>query len=127
MTQPLAAADMERLTRSTLEVLHDWGLDHTHEVALLGLPMDTKARVMVRHRQGEALPQDEDLLLRSRCILEIGHALHSAFPHNPNLAHLWVTTVSPRFGDRSPLQVMLEEGLPGMERILSHLQGHDTW
>lgn len=126
MNQPLNDRDRERLTHEVMRVLRAWQVDHDAQVALLGLPADTKPRAMARHGQGRTLPYDEAMLARARCLLAIDHALVSAFPHNPDMAGLWVTTASPRFGGRMPLDAMLTDGIEGMRRVLEHLHGADS-
>ena len=50
-------------------------------------------------------------------LLDIQQTLESLFPHNPQLAELWPTTGNKALGNRSPMQVIEEEGLEGVEQI----------
>lgn len=105
----------------------EWGLDATDQVALLGLPADTKPRALLRYRRGTPLPGNPDLIARAEMLLAIQHALHSAFPHNPALGALWITTRSVVLGDRSPLEVMQAGGLDSIRHMHQRLTGASQW
>ncbi len=55
---------------------------------------------------------------------DIQQTLQNLFPHNPQLAELWPTTANKAFDNRSPLQVIEEEGLEGVEAIRRFLCLH---
>jgi hypothetical protein len=44
-------------------------------------------------------------------------ALEHAFAHNPELAALWPTTRNRGFNNRSPIEVVREEGIDGLKRV----------
>jgi len=115
-------------THAVLRVLSAWDIDREHQLLLLGMPEDTRPRVLKRFLDGEPLPQDPKVLERAECLLQIDAALVSLFPHNPALAYLWVTTSSPQFDGKSPLDLMLEQGMSAMKSLLSQLDGSgDAW
>ena len=105
----------------------EWGLDAADQIALLGLPADTKSRALLRYGRGTPLPGDPELIARAESLLAIQHALHSAFPHNPALGALWITTRSAVLGERSPLEVMQAGGLDSIRQMLLRLTGASTW
>lgn len=55
---------------------------------------------------------------------DIHQTLQNLFPHNPQLAELWPTTVNKAFANRSPLQVIEDEGLEGVEQVRRFLCLH---
>ena len=55
---------------------------------------------------------------------DIQQTLENLFPHNPQLAELWPTTANKAFDNRSPLQVIEEEGLVGVEQVRRFLCLH---
>lgn len=63
---------------------------------------------------GEAVP----------ALLDIQQTLETLFAHTPQLAELWPTTANKAFANRSPLQVIEEEGMPGLELIRRFLCLH---
>ena len=113
------------LTHQVLRVLHAWDLDHGDQLTLLGMPEGTRPRALKRFRDGEPLPSDPKVMQRVERLLQIDQALGSLFPHNPVLGDLWITTQSPRFEHRAPLELMLGQGLPAMRAIVDHLYGTD--
>lgn len=115
------------LTRTLLSVFHNWKLDESAQLALLGLPENTKPRILNRFRAGMDIPDNPQFIQRAHYILSICNAVESLFPHNATAANYWVTTASYHFGNKSPLEVMIVHGLDGMEHILNLLNGNDQW
>ncbi|MCG6969431.1 MAG: MbcA/ParS/Xre antitoxin family protein [Gammaproteobacteria bacterium] len=115
------------LTKTLLTVFNDWKLDAHDQIALLGLPQDTKPRTLNRYRAGMEVPANPQFLQRAHFILSISNAIDSLYPHNATAANYWITTHSESFGNKSPLDIMLIHGLDGMEYILNLLNGEDSW
>lgn len=122
MTQ-LNPAERDELLQSLLGVMQQWGLEGDEKVRLLGLPDNTPSRVLQQYRQGKAFPDETALLERAKLILAIYRAVATFFPGNPAMANYWVTTPSTPFGGRTPLELMLTDGLAGMQYCLDHLNG----
>lgn len=55
---------------------------------------------------------------------DIQQTLQNLFPHNPQLAELWPTTANKAFDNRSPMQIIEEHGLAGVEEIRRFLCLH---
>lgn len=115
------------LGRAVMEVLDDWGVGLDQGVVLLALPAGTRPRSLNRYRTGAPLPEDAETLERGRCLLAIHRAAHTMYPHSPVAANFWVTTSNPYFDDRSPLDVMLASGMPGIRWVMEHLDGTSPW
>ncbi len=115
------------LAHTVMLILHDWGVEPSDQVTLLGLPSGTKPRALTRYRQGTALPEDADTGERIAHLVAIHQGLSVMFSYNPQLANLWVTTGSDRFGGASPLDVMLGSGIDGMRRVRDHMDGGFEW
>lgn len=115
------------LTRTLLGVLSDWDIRPQDQLTLLGMPLDTKPRILNRFRAGMATPDNEEFLQRARYLLAINNAIESFFPHNITAANLWITTRSDNFGTKSPLDIMLLHGLQGMKYLSDLLDGRDEW
>jgi hypothetical protein len=84
---------------------------------LLGLPEREAGRRFRRYRTGSPLPDDREVWTRVALLLRIENAAGQLFPHSALSANLWVTTPSKRFGGRTPLALMLEQGLEGIRRV----------
>jgi hypothetical protein len=115
------------LIQTLLTVFNNWKLDPHDQIALLGLPQDTKPRMLNRYRAGMEIPANPQFLQRAHFILAISNAIASLYPHNATAANYWITTQSESFANKSPLDIMLLHGLEGMEYILNLLNGEDKW
>lgn len=122
----LNPAERDEMLQTLLWVLDQWGLEGDEKVRLLGLPDNTPSRVLQQFRQGKALPDETLFLQHAELILAIYRAISSFFPGNPTMANYWVTTRSSSLGGRAPLEIMLSEGLAGMQYCLDHLNG-ELW
>lgn len=116
------------MSRLLMGILDEWKLTGEQQVQLLGLPADTRGRALARFRAGEAMPDDGDLITRAQDLLAIHDALRVAFPMNEALAPMWVTTPNSHFGERTPLDLMLAQGVDGIAYVKQHLlQSGDEW
>jgi hypothetical protein len=115
------------IMKTLLNLFDNWGLEAKAQIALLGLPEDTKPRTLSRYRAGMAVPEGNQFLQRAHYLLSISNAVDSIFPHNATAANFWVTTPSEYFGNKSPLDVMLLNGVEGMKYLLNLLNGQDEW
>ena len=122
MTQ-INPTERSELIETLVWVMRGWDLDSEEQIRLLGLPVGTPGRALQQYRQGKALPDETLFLQHAELILAIYRAVSSFFPGNPTMANYWVTTPSTPFGDRTPLELMLTDGLAGMQYCLDHLNG----
>lgn len=122
MTQ-VNPSERSDLIETLLEVMRGWGLNSDEQIRLLGLPEGTRVRVLQQYRQGKAMPEESRFLQHAEMILAIHRAVSSFFPGNPTMANYWVTTPSTPFAGRTPLELMLKDGLSGMRYCLDHLNG----
>lgn len=116
-----------QLAQTVMGVLNGWGVPTDAQCVLLGLPEGTKARKLNQFRSGTAFPEDNAMLLRAHYILSIQNAVESMYPHNTEVGNYWVTTPNAFFNERTPLQVMLDSGVEGMETVVAHLNGTGDW
>lgn len=121
------AARRASLARTVLEILDDWDLDPADQLRLLGLGDRMRPRQLIRLRNGEPLPEDTAVLRRASAILAIHRALQTMYPHSAVAADHWVLSRNPRFMGRTPLELMIEGGLDGMERVVRYLDGSADW
>ena len=122
----LSPQDRHDLIEMVLNVFRHWGVPSSAHPVLLGLPQDTSARALLKIQQGSPLPNEADLVIRAQILLKIYRGVQTLFPGNPNMANYWVTTDSYQFNNRSPLEIMYDEGIAGMQSILDHING-DAW
>ena len=123
----MSADEQVELAQVVMQVLDQWDIDVDQRARLLGLPAGTRKRGIDRHRHGLPFSDDWETQQRLSHLLAIHRLLGTVLPHNPAMAAYWITSPNPYFNDLTPLQVMLDRGLEGMERILSHLNCTGDW
>lgn len=120
--------ERRRLAPIVMSILDDWKIDEESQVTLLGMTGEMKPRHLNQYRRGTtAFPQEDDLIERARHIVGIQEALHLIFPRNPHMPAFWLTNPNNKHFGRAPILIMLEEGIPGMERIWGHLDCTQNW
>lgn len=76
--------------------------------------LDARQRQALKRLDENAIPALQD----------IQQTLQNLFPHNPHMAKLWPTTSNKAFDNRSPIQVIEEEGQDGVEALRRFLCLH---
>lgn len=115
-------ADRARLTPSSLVALRSlakaWALTGPEAAALLGVSESTWDRVKAGAWKG-VLSQDQ--LMRVSAMIGIFKALHLLFADD--MADRWMRlrNSGPLFANLSPLEAMVERGIPGMIEIRQHI------
>lgn len=115
------------LTRRILSLLEGWNLGASDILALLQLPASIKARNLSRYRDEECFPDDPQVNRRLSYLVRIEDALHTYFPRNPEMRHLWVKRANGKFNKRAPIAVMVEDGESGLISVLSYLDCTFAW
>jgi hypothetical protein len=102
----------KRLVQMTINLFGHWQLSSTDQMALLGGldPVDL----------AEGLAESQDLHTRVGHLLGIHKSLRLIFPHNLNLAYLWVAQPNRRFGNTPPLEIM-KKGHVGLVAVRRYL------
>lgn len=104
--------DITELTQEIFYIFAAWKINANQQQNLLGIS-----------NLRETLPINEDVIARAQMLVAIDQSVCLTFPHAPQLARLWITTPSHLLADRTPLEVMLVEGLPGIKYIQALLEG----
>ena len=115
------------LTLRVIAVLDDWRLTSADKICLLALPDDTRSRSIQKFQQGAPLPFNETVHEHVGHLLGIGHSLRLANPRNAAAGGLWLHRPHRRFNDRTPMAVMLEDGLPGIVNIRKEIDCSYDW
>ena len=127
MTVNLSQDDLANLSEVVMHIFEQWNVNSAQQVALLGLPEGTRPRELRRLQGGAPLPHDEELLDRAEQILAIHDCLRTAYPRSTNMAAHWLHQASRHFRSRSPLSVMLEDGIDGLRAVRGHLDCTQGW
>lgn len=116
---PALAEDQTRsdLARVLMALFERWSLSTDAQLSLLGLSPESR-KLLGLYRRGErALPNQRDALDRAGYLMGIHKGLRLLFPENPELRYSWVKRRNQVLEGRTPLEVMLEDGLVGLARI----------
>ncbi len=115
------------LTRSVLEVLDAWEITREDQCRLLGMTASDAGRRWRRYRLGTPLPDDPEIWIRVAGLLRLANALRQIFPHSAPSANLWVTTPRAKFGNQTPLELMLDGGTEAISRVERSLDNLDLF
>jgi hypothetical protein len=120
---PQLADDEARqdLARVLMALFERWKLSTDNQLSLLGLSPESR-KLLGLYRRGErGLPASRDALDRAGYLLGMHKALRLLFPENPQLRYGWINLRNRQLEGRTPLEVMLDEGLVGLARIARFL------
>jgi len=115
------------LTQKIMSSLDDWGLSAADQVMVLNLPDDVRTRKLRAFHENTPLPKDDNVEFRAVRLLGIIDALRTSYPKNESMGGRWMKSPHRRFQNRTPLQVMLEEGNTGVNTVLAELDCSYAW
>lgn len=115
------------IAKAVMHTLDDWKLDGEHILSILALPEKIKVRHLSQFRNSTAFPDTDEVNERLRHILGIVDALSTSYPTNPRMSLFWMTRTSKKFQNRTPTQVIVEDGLEGLITIRKHLDCSYDW
>jgi hypothetical protein len=127
MGNEMSIEDRIKMTRAIMIMFDELHIDPTAQVNLLGMPDDVKPRVMDRYRKGTPFPDDEQIMRRIEHLVAIYDALRTSFPRNAKMGHHWLTSPNRHFNYHTPLQVMLTDGMGGLETVRGRLDCTMGW
>ncbi len=115
------------VTKAVMHTLDDWKLSGENILSILALPEKVKVRHLSQYRNSTAFPDTDEVNERLRHILGIIDALSTSYPTNPRMSLFWMTRTSKKFQNRTPTQVIVEDGLEGLITIRKHLDCSYDW
>lgn len=115
--------DRRKMARLVTRLFDLWQLSPNQQANLLGLSGATRSTLQ-RYRTGEQpLAKSRDLQDRVGHLLGIHKALRILFPKNKSLAYAWPTSKNKAFTNRTPVEVIEEEGFEGLLKVRYYLEG----
>ncbi|MBN4080246.1 DUF2384 domain-containing protein [Beggiatoa alba] len=123
----LSKEDSLSFTKMIIAILESWGLNARQQHTILGFSKKVPVRGMRRFQEDRPFPNEAELNMRVEHIVGIHHALHTTYPHNPAMGSIWIKTSNKRFNNQAPLNLMLEEGVAGVQRVRAHLDCAYDW
>lgn len=100
--------------RATVEelatrLLNLWEVSPEDHRRLLGRDMDTTT--------------EDEILDRIGWLLSIHRCLRLLYPKNPEIRYSWISRRHEAFGWKSPLDILVGQGVKGMKQVAGYLQG----
>jgi hypothetical protein len=116
------------ITRAVMNLMDAWHLETREMQAMLALPDSVRARAFNKFREGDAVfPDEPQVLRRAQYLIRIADALRTTYPLNPRMGERWIRQQHRRFGKRTPLSIILNDGESGMIAVLSELDCTFSW
>jgi len=107
--------------RMVMRLFEHWRLTKADQLVLLGLNEQSR-NTLTRYRQGGALQPHHDLLERVAYLFDIHVQLRVIFPQNHNLAYGWMTSRIHDLHNRTPIEVVKENGIIGLNILNTYLK-----
>lgn len=104
------------LAEAIVMILETWGVGVLARAALLGVP-DNALNAPLK-----PLPEEQVVLERAGLLLAVHSALRQLFPGDPDAEAAWLVTADGRLGERSPVNLMLSEGLSGIKLVHAYVE-----
>ncbi len=114
------------ITKMTMQLMDDWGLEGKQIIQLLALPTSVRIRHLEKFRKGDAFPMNEETLIRIEHIAGIADALRTTYPRNTQMGSRWLHTPHRRFRNNTPIETMLKSDT-GLLRVRSELDCAYAW
>lgn len=115
-----SADDRARMSKMLMSLFEHWGLDVATQAQLLGLSASSRTAV-AKYRKGAPLPDNRDLLDRVGSLFGIHKSLRLLYPHNRELVYAWPTLRNRRLDNQTPVEIMVDQGLPGIVAMRGYL------
>lgn len=115
------------LTRAVMAVLDSWGVNANDCIRILALPEKTPGRMLRRYRDDTPFPNSDELNERVDHLVGIAEALRTTYPRNEQMGSRWMVRPHRRFNKKSPLSVIINDGLAGLINVRIHLDCAYSW
>nr|MBS0022281.1 DUF2384 domain-containing protein [Gammaproteobacteria bacterium] len=115
------------MTHALVELLDGWGVGDGDKLKILGLAGTIRSRTFKRYRDGTPFPLDHQVLEHVQHLVGIADALRTTFPRNAGMSAYWMRKPNRHLNHRSPLAVLIQDGLAGLTRVRAHLDCTYAW
>jgi len=110
-------ASRKVLAKALVALFDHWQLSQDQMLALLGMAPTSKS-VLPAYRRGERpLPASRDVADRASFLLRIHKGVRMLYPRDSELRYGWVHRPKESLEGKSPLEIMLKDGLVGVARM----------
>jgi uncharacterized protein (DUF2384 family) len=123
--KPLLSEELDNearreLAQTLLNLFDKWSLSTPEQMAALGIAPKNRA-TLSRYKSGEAIGSSRDQLDRVGNLLAIHKNLRLLFPRNPELLYGWIKAPNRAFEQKTPIQVIAENGFMGLLMVRGYL------
>ena len=115
------------ITKYIMSILDAWGLSARQMHYVLCLPEGTPTRAFRKYRDNTPFPFDENVSERVEHLLGIADALRTTFPRNIHMGPQWINEPNRKLGAKTPLSVIMSDGLSGIKNVRSLLDCAYAW
>ena len=110
------------LAKMVTKLFQLWNLSIADQLDLLGLSAKSRS-MLTKFRNGTAaLPETRDMIDRVGCLMVIHKGLGTLYPYNEDCRYSWVNHRNRAFDNRTPLEVMREQGLLGIVMVTRYIK-----
>lgn len=113
-----------RLTKMIIQLFAHWELTYFEQSAMLGLSVKTNTSIARFKNGSSCIRMDRDTYDRVRFLLSIHQSLRQIFPLNPDLAYKWPKSSNQQFKGKTPIQVIIEDGILGLSCVHTYLESY---
>ena len=117
----LTRDERRAMTGMVLSLFERWKLADTQQAMLLDLPKGQRG-LLTRYRKGAAIGTYQDRIDRAGHCLAIHGLLRTLFPQNRELVYRWMTTRNRAFSERTPVEIIDEQGFAGLLAVRGYLE-----
>jgi hypothetical protein len=117
-------SEQERIsqTKMMMRLFELWSLTPEQQAVCLGLSTKTRTNIN-KYKAGKALlPLYRDIQERIKILLTIHKYLRMLFPRNEEIVYRWITLPNRYFENFSPLDIIHQQGLIGLDAIQKYLE-----
>ncbi len=126
-TAAMTYEDKGTLAGMIIQLLDTWEIDSAKQIVFLSLPEKTPLRAIRKYRQNTPFPENDILMEKIEHIIGIADALRTTYPRNSQMGAQWMNKPHRRFGGRTPVNIMLNEGISGFIAVRSQLDCAFAW
>lgn len=112
--------DRARMAKMLMSLFEHWRIDVSTQAELLGLSKTSRTAIS-KYKKGAPLPDSRDLIDRVGNLFGIHKSLRLLYPHNRELVYAWPSLRNRSLDNHTPLEIMVEQGLPGIAAMRGYL------
>lgn len=99
-----------------------WRLTPDQKALLLGHSPKTRSTILNYKNGSHPIANNRDLIDRIGHLLAIHKALRILLPENKDLAYQWPTTKNKFFENKTPVEVISDEGFEGLLKVRAYIE-----